>query len=136
MMFALALVASAPVFVADEKSFFHMPGTEDFRTQTVSRTAGETEWPFTVDEGTLACAYVMGQRAVYFVEKTDTPEPRVVVLSTNPFDLALANLGRTELLTPRDDLATLVGRVAPFVQAGERLCEQPRGTTIGPGGEL
>lgn len=133
---ALTLAASAPLLVADEKGWLHVPGTDEFRVQAISRTAHEADWPFAVDEGYLACAYVLGSPAVSFVEKLpegDFSEPRAFILSTNPLDLAFAGISASGLLKPTGDLESLIRAMAPFQQAGERLCQQPQGTAIGPG---
>lgn len=134
--FALSLAVAAPLlFVeSDEKSFFHLPGEGDFRWQVVERAGNERDWPFTVDKGWLACVYVVGERTAYFVEDLDEEaDPRAVVISADAFDLALANLGKTEIFDRSVGLEELIRRVAPFAAAGQRLCDQPRGTTVGPG---
>ena len=132
----LALAAALPFSLAasDEQSFFHVPDEGDFRFQTVSR-AGNEDWPFAVDEGYLACVYLMGQRQVYFMEKGDEAEglDRALALSVDPFQLGFANFGQATRFAPNSGLEDLLRRIAPFVQVGRKLCDQPRGTTIGPG---
>lgn len=135
---AFSLAVAAPLFLAgsDEKSFFHLPGDGDFRWQAVERAGNERDWPFTVNKGWLACVYVVGERTAYFVEdlgEDDESYPRAVVISTDAFDLSLGNLGKAEIFDRSVGLEELIRRVAPLVQAGRRLCDQPRGTTIGPG---
>ncbi len=133
---AMAFAASAPLLISNEKSWLHMPSVDEFRVQAISRTAHEPDWPFMVDEGYLACAYVLGSPAVSFVEKLpdgDLSEPRAFILSTNPLDLAFAGLSASGLLRPTDNLEALIRTIAPFQQAGEQLCRQPQGSAIGPG---
>lgn len=135
---AFSLAVAAPLLIAgsDEKSFFHLPGDGDFRWQAIERAENERDWPFTVDKGWLSCVYVLGERTAYFIEDFDADDgtdPRAVVISTDAFDLSLGNLGRTEIFDRTVGLETLIRRIAPLVQAGKRLCDQPRGTQIGPG---
>lgn len=133
----LALGGAAPV-TADEKSLFHIPSEDDFRLQRIARTDNEKEWPFTVDEGYLTCAYVVGRPAVYFTEMPvgtdfDGADLRTVIVSTDPFDLAFGNLGDGGLVRKNSSIADLIRLMAPFESLGSRLCDQPRGTNVGPG---
>lgn len=122
---------------AGERGLFHFPGADSFRTQRVDRTGNEREWPFSVDSGYLLCAWLMGQRTVYFAERLEDEEeeatPRVVIVSSDPLDLAFVNIGSNDLFAPFDGIEQLIVRVAPFVSLGRRLCDQPRGSDIGPG---
>jgi len=132
---ATALAVSAPLMLAaDERGRFHFPRTEDaFRLQKIERK-GEQEWPFAATSGHLMCVWVLGQKVVYFAETLggDRKEPRVLVVSTNPFDLMVVNAGSSAMFTPYDDLEQLIVRLAPFESLGRRLCDQPRGTEVGP----
>ena len=124
------------VVPADERDLFHLPTADAFRTQRIDRATNEREWPFSVDSGYLACVWLLGQRTVYFAERLedeDEAEPRVVVVSNNPLDLAFVNIGSNDLFAPFDGLGELIVRVSPFVSLGRRLCDQPRGSDIGPG---
>lgn len=133
--------AGAPqgrVRLAGERGLFHVPSSEDdFRIQRIDRTGGEKDWPFSVDGGYLMCVWLMGERTVYFAdrlrEEDEDETPRVVVVSTNPFDLAFVNIGANDLFRPVDGLEQLIVRVAPYASLGRRLCDQPRGSDIGPG---
>jgi hypothetical protein len=143
--FAAAMAIAAPLALGgampvsdDEKSLFHIPSEDDFRLQRIARAENEREWPFTVDEGYLTCAYVVGRPAVYFTEMPvgtdfDRAELRTVIVSTDPFDLAFGNLGGGGLVTNNGSIADLIRQMAPFESLGSRLCEQPRGTEVGPG---
>ena len=136
-MLAAALAVAAPMMLADEKSFFHIPGVEDFRIQAISRTGNEEEWPFGVGEGFLLCAYVLGDRVVYFATRPEGNDdgimPRVIVISTNPFDLLMSSLMARDLIASYESIEQLIVRMAPFETLGRRLCDQPRGSEIGPG---
>ena len=123
---------------ANERGLFHFPTSEDaFRIQRIDRTKGEKDWPFSIDSGYLMCVWLMGERTVYFAERLDDDDgdetPRAVVVSTNPLDLALANIGANDLFVPFDGFEAMIVRLAPFVGLGRRLCDQPRGSDIGPG---
>jgi len=136
-MLATVVAAASPLVLAGEKDFLHLPDVEDFRTQHITRTGQETAWPFTVDEGYLSCAFVMGTRAVYFTEAPidgqDTDSLRVAIVSTNPLDIAFGNLGARDLVVKTASIEALIALMSPFEQTGQRLCDQPPGTQIGPG---
>ena len=123
---------------AGERGLFHVPTSADaFRIQRIDRTGREKDWPFSVDSGYLMCVWLMGERTVYFAERLGDEDgdetPRAVVVSTNPLDLALANIGANGLFVPFDGFEAMIVRLAPFVGLGRRLCDQPRGSDIGPG---
>lgn len=135
---AMPLAMAAPLALAgsNEKSFFHLPGEGDFRWQAVERADNERDWPFTVHKGWLSCVYALGQRTAYSIERRDEDdeaEPRAVVISSDAFDLALGNLGETEIFDRTIGLEELIRRVSPLVQTARKLCDQPCGSTIGPG---
>lgn len=138
--FAATLVAMAPLVLAGERGMFHIPDMSEVRLQTISRAGYESEWPFSVASGVLACVWSGGRRVVSFVEEHasdgDDPEPRQprhVIVSANPFELTFLNIANRDLFLPVDTVETLIKRVAPFAALGERLCDQPQGTQIGPG---
>ena len=140
---ATAMAATAPLLLAsDERNLFHIPGPEDVRFQMISRTGNEKDWPFTVDDGTLACVWSGGQKIVQFIETVpdDLDEheaegyaPDIVFVSSNPFEVTVLNIGSRHLIVQVDTVEDLIKRMAPFEQLGRRLCDQPRGTDIGPG---
>lgn len=88
------------------------------------------EWPFAVEQGTLTCVEVNGQKVVLFSEPW--PEdaggfgnmklPRNVIVSVNPFAL-LASIEDRALYRPFDSLETLIRRLAPYEAKGRELCE-------------
>jgi hypothetical protein len=136
MMLAAAVALAAPLMLVDEKSFFHIPQAEDFRMQRITRSDRESEWPFTVEDGYLSCAFVVSRPTVYFTENpgTDFDEDlRVVVVSTDPLDLIFAHIGGGGLVRKTASMADLIKVMAPFESLGARLCDQPRGTQIGAG---
>lgn len=136
-MLAATLAITAPFVLADEKSLFHLPGVDDFRIQKVQRADREHEWPFTVDQGYLACAWLLGKPTVYFTddpgEDADLDQLRTVVVSTDPIDLVLAKLAGQGLIGAQESLETLIHKMAPLKTVGDQLCAQPRGVSIGPG---
>lgn len=138
MAVSFAMLATLPAF-ADEKSLFHLPGVSDFRLQQISRVDNESEWPFSVDEGYLLCAYVTGQRTVYFSEIPETDEePRIAVIATDPFTLMLGGAMGKGLLpqtTSIEDMGKTMRLLGPFEALGKRLCDQPAGVQL-RGGEL
>jgi hypothetical protein len=142
-MLAMAnAVLAVPFVLAGEQDFFHLPRVQDIRLQSIEREAKETGWPFTVERGTLACGWAGGQKIALFIEAAADDEdaidgaparPRRLVLTVNPFDLAVQNIGFRDLFTPFDSLEELVVRVAPYVTTARRLCDQPPGTRLGHG---
>ena len=133
---AAVLAAAAPLLLANERSLFHFPTAADaFRMQRIERTERELEWPFSINAGYLLCVWMLGERVVYFAEPPGEDEDefhRVVVISSDPLDLVFVNIGQNDLFAPFDGIGQLVERGAPFVRLGNRLCDQPRGTEIGP----
>lgn len=135
---SLLTVAPLAAASADERSLFHIPGVEDFRIQHIARSDRERDWPFAVDAGYLMCVWIVGERTVYFAEVPDEDAdddeyPRTVIVSTNPFDLAFGNMGARDLVIETQGLAQLIPLMAPFERLGKTLCDQPRGSEIGPG---
>ncbi|WP_187968267.1 hypothetical protein [Aquibium microcysteis] len=135
-------VLALPIVLAGEQDFFHLPRAEDVRLQSIEREARETEWPFSVERGTLACGWAAGQKVALFLEASAEDEDmtdgaaarqRRLVLSVNPIDLAVQNIGFRDLFSPFDSLEELVVRIAPYVTTARRLCDQPPGTRLGHG---
>ena len=133
---------AVPFVLAGEQDFFHLPRVEDVRLQSIEREERETEWPFSVERGTLACGWAGGQKIALFIEEEpddgDSPgggtsQPRRLLLSVNPFDLAVQNIGFRDLFAPFDSIEELIRRVAPYVTTARRLCDQPPGTRLGHG---
>ncbi|HTV68359.1 MAG TPA: hypothetical protein VMF90_07465 [Rhizobiaceae bacterium] len=139
-MLAATLAVAAPLILADEKSFLHLPDGYEFRFQHVSRTDHETGWPFSVDKGLIACVWGLGQRLTYFYEDVGSGSdaevqetPRFIVLSVNPLDVMFGSIGGSSLIAKHPTLEERIKLVGPFVAMAQRLCDQPQGTHVGPG---
>ncbi|MBN9071261.1 MAG: hypothetical protein J0H34_06570 [Rhizobiales bacterium] len=133
-----ALAIAAALVMAGEQSLLHIPGAEEVRFQKIERTGNETQWPFSVDKGLLACVWGTGQRLTYFYEDPQRAEaegrpPRFLVLSVNPFDLAVLNIAHRGLFAESGSLEQRMKLVAPFIATAQRLCDQPPGTHVGTG---
>ncbi|MBA1344752.1 MULTISPECIES: hypothetical protein [Rhizobium] len=111
------------------------PGVGDFRLQKIHRAAGESEWPFVAESGTLLCAMVLRQPAVYFVPEVAGTPGRAFVIDNDITMMAFANIGMTGVLEPYDNFEQLLKRLVPYVTMGKRLCNQPPGTNVS-GSEL
>lgn len=111
------------------------PGVGDFRLQKIHKAAGESEWPFVAESGTLLCAPVLRKPAVYFVPEVGGEPGRAFVIDNDIAKMAFANIGMTGVLEPYDNFEQLLKRLIPYVTTGKRLCNQPPGTTVS-GSEL
>ena len=141
MLAALALsmgLVATPVAEPGERNIFRLPQADDVRMQQLTRAKGEKGWPFTVDEGLLMCLYAAGMPLVMFaVQEGETasgePNIRLVTLSHDPFEAVFSNIAVNDLIvrtaTPKERIAMF----SSYVDLGKRLCEQPRGTQLGPG---
>ena len=138
MSMLAAIAVAAPLVLAGEKDFFNLPDEYEFRTQQIWRADNETDWPFSVDRGLLACVWGLGQRLTYFIEDlgdeamADDANPRLLILTVNPFDLIFTNLASQSLFTPSQTIEQRIQQVAPFVTIALKLCDQPPGSNIGP----
>ena len=139
MMMAEMAVAM-PLMLAGEQGMFHMPSAEEVRLQPIARAGNEAGWPFSVDEGMLACVWGGGQKVVMFFE--DRPKgldededfnPRGVIVTTDPMQLTLGNIANRALFRDSADVAERLRLVAPFVTMGQKLCDQPPGARVGHG---
>jgi hypothetical protein len=111
------------------------PGVGDFRLQKIHKAAGESEWPFVAESGTLLCALVLRKPAVYFVPEVGGEPGRAFVIDNDIAKMAFANIGMTGVLEPYDNFEQLLKRLVPYVMMGKRLCNQPPGTNVS-GSEL
>lgn len=134
---AATMALAAPFVLSGEKGMFHLPDASEVRLQDINRAAHEGDWPFSVSSGYLGCVWSAGRKTVSFVEKPSAsdaaPDPRIVVVTTDPFQLTLLNIANRDLFAPADSVETLIKRVAPFETLGEKLCDQPQGARIGDG---
>ncbi len=142
MMAAVMLAAAVTAQpVADERDWFHIPDEREVRLQTIRRQDREETWPFVADEGYLTCVFVLGQRVVAFAPDQEIDEddadmaPPLVMLSANPFEMLVNMIDGSALLKPMATPEEMVRRIAPFVEIGRTLCDQPQGAHV-PGGEL
>jgi len=130
---ALLFAVTCAAATADERSIFHFPSADDVRMQEIARTAGEANWPFTVDSGFLICVWSGGQRQVMFAPETDSDRTRIVFVTNDPFLLTFGNMNATDLFVERADVARRMEMVAPYHALGLRLCDQPKGATLKAG---
>lgn len=102
-----------------------------FPERAIRASEATVEWPFSVDEGTLTCVDMNGQKVVLFSEpwREDVPQefgnmtlPRSVIVSANPIAL-LASVEDRDLYRPFDSIETLIGRLAPYETMGRELCD-------------
>ena len=135
-----ALVLAAPLVLAGERSFFHVPQAAEVRVQRIARADNERDWPFSVDEGNLTCVWSTGQKHVFFFEVRPKDigedvkfDARGVMVTVNPVDLTIGNIANRALFAPAADVADLIRRVAPYAEVGQRLCDQPPGAVISHG---
>ena len=81
---------------------FHFAVGQEVRLQPITRAGNEAGWPFSVDEGTLACVWSAGQKVVMFFEGrpqgwTRTRlQPRGVIVTTDPLQLTLGNMANRD----------------------------------------
>lgn len=134
------MAVAMPLMLAGEQGLFHFPSPDEVRTQPISRAENETEWPFSVDDGILACVWSGGQRVVSFLEgrpadlDDDEPfEPRIVIVTVDPVLLTIGNMANRDLFSPAASIEERIRLVAPFVTLGQRLCDQPAGARLGHG---
>ncbi|RVA27295.1 hypothetical protein EN935_20710, partial [Mesorhizobium sp. M7D.F.Ca.US.004.03.1.1] len=126
--------------LAGERGMFHFPSADEVRTQPISRAGNEANWPFSVDEGMLACVWSGGQRVVVFFENRpsdlgvdETFQPRQVIVTTDPMQLTLGNMAYRDLFSPAASVEERIRLVAPFATLGQKLCDQPAGARVGHG---
>ena len=142
MKFALILAtllgATAPA-IADERSLFHMPNDNDFRHQNIAKGPNEQKWPFAETSGQIACAWILGAQAVYFIpeseiegEAAEDDNYRVLIVSTNVIEMMISNAAQRDLLLPMASLEEQIKRIAPYYALGLKLCDMQRGTVLGP----
>ncbi|QND62652.1 hypothetical protein HB777_01170 [Mesorhizobium loti] len=140
MAVAMPLMLAGEQVLAGERGMFHFPSADEVRTQPISRAGNEASWPFSVDEGTLACVWSGGQRVVIFLEKEpsdfgedETFQPRQVIVTTDPMQLTLGNMAYRDLFRPAASVEERIRLVAPFATLGQKLCDQPAGARVGHG---
>jgi hypothetical protein len=137
---AMPLMLAGEQVLAGERGMFHFPSADEVRTQPISRAGNEANWPFSVDEGMLACVWSGGQRVVVFFENRpsdlgvdETFQPRQVIVTTDPMQLTLGNMAYRDLFRPAASVEERIRLVAPFATLGQKLCDQPAGARVGHG---
>ncbi|AZO45188.1 hypothetical protein EJ076_30825 [Mesorhizobium sp. M7D.F.Ca.US.005.01.1.1] len=140
MAVAMPLMLAGEQVLAGERGMFHFPSADEVRTQPISRAGNEANWPFSVDEGMLACVWSGGQRVVVFFENRpsdlgvdETFQPRQVIVTTDPMQLTLGNMAYRDLFRPAASVEERIRLVAPFATLGQKLCDQPAGARVGHG---
>ncbi|WP_192255507.1 hypothetical protein [Mesorhizobium silamurunense] len=134
------MAVAMPLVLAGEQGPFHVASAREVRVQAISRADHETDWPFSVGEGMLACVWSGGRKVVMFFENRpkDLGEgepfhPRGVIVTTDPMQLTLGNMANRALLKPSASVEERMRLVAPFAALGQRLCDQPAGARVGHG---
>ena len=138
LIFAVLLSATLPAN-ADERSLFYMPNDNDFRHQSITKGPNEQKWPFAETSGQIACAWILGAQAVYFIPESEIEGPlaedenyRGLIISTNVLEMMISNAGNRDLLAPMASLEEQIKRMAPYYAIGLKLCDMQRGTVLGP----
>jgi len=134
------MVVAMPLMLAGERGMFHLPSPDEVRLQPITRAGNEAGWPFSVDEGTLACVWSAGQKVVMFFEdrphglgEDETFKPRSVIVTTDPLQLTLGNMANRALFRDAASVEERLRLVAPFMTIGQKLCDQPAGARVGHG---
>jgi hypothetical protein len=119
-----------------------MPGILDVRLQAISQQANEKGWPFAAEAGTLACVRSLGIKVVIFLPDPKLAEDedaamdefvddKYVHVTANPLEL-FAQYGKAHLFAPGLTIEDKIRQLGPFVTLGKKLCDQPKGTVLGP----
>ncbi|TPM32979.1 hypothetical protein FKO01_21955 [Mesorhizobium sp. B2-3-3] len=134
------MAVAMPLMLAGEQGMFHFPTPEEVRLQPISRAGNETAWPFSIDEGMLACVWSAGQKVVMFFEgrphgldEDEDFKPVGVIVTTDPIQLTLGNMANRALFRPAASVEERLKLVAPFMAMGQKLCDQPAGAHVGHG---
>jgi len=131
-----------PVLVAHagEKELFYLPKADDVRFQEINKVDNEKGWPFTVEEGLLACIYAAGKPLVMFLVEDGleadniTPKLRSINVSPDPFEAIFGNMAVNDLIADEGgNNEVRLELFSAFYEIGKRLCEQPRGSLVSPG---
>jgi len=111
------------------------PESKDLRMQTITRQAGEKDWPFVANSGRLICTKVWGKENVYFAAEGRKEFKYFILLDTNMFQMTVVNFGKNDVLVPMAKASEIVARIRPYVEQGKMLCKHNNGPVV-PGAEL
>ncbi len=136
MIAALAMLATLDPSMAHVHPTSFFPEAEDVRFQAIEKQAGERDWPFVETRGRLACVPSFGMRVVlFFPDMNDgldeLVEPTGVIVTTDPIQLFSDVEGKAHL-APGMSIEDKIRRLGPYVSLGKKLCDQPKGTVLGP----
>jgi hypothetical protein len=136
MLAALAMLAIFDPTLAHANPASFFPEADDVRFQMIEKQAGERDWPFVETKGRLACVPSFGMRVVlFFPDRGDVldafAEPSGVIVTTDPIQLFSDVNGKAHL-APGMSIEDKIRRLGPYVSLGKKLCDQPKGTALGP----
>lgn len=136
MIAALAMLATLDPSLAHVHPASFFPEAEDVRFQMIEKQAGERDWPFVETKGRLACVPTFGMWVVVFFPETgdeldELIEPTGVMVTTDPIQLFSDVEGKAHL-APGMSIEDKIRRLGPYVTLGKKLCDQPKGTVLGP----
>lgn len=146
-MISAPTIAAAilPLCATASQASDFFPEAYDVRMQKIEQQGGEAEWPFLANNGTLMCMRVFGMKQVIFLsghEEYDSDEytdsvigekiaQRMVQVTVDPIQL-FADFNGKKNLDPTMTIEEKIRRMAPYVALGKKLCDQPKGTILGP----
>ena len=136
MIAALAMLATLDPTFAHVRPASFLPEPDDVRFQMIEKQAGERDWPFVETKGRLACVPSFGMRVVLFFpdmgdDLGELVEPTGVIVTTNPIQL-FSDVNGNAHLVPDMSIEDKIRRLGPYVSLGKKLCDQPKGTILGP----
>lgn len=136
MIAALAMLATLSPTFAHVHPASLFPEAEDVRFQAIEKQQGERDWPFVETKGRLACVPSFGMRVVLFFPDVgdgldELVEPTGVIVTTDPIQLFSDVEGKAHL-APGMTIEDKIRRLGPYVSLGKKLCDQPKGTVLGP----
>ena len=133
---ALALALATPVPAFAETILFGIipvPDETDARLQVIERQPTEA-WPFVPERGLLICVPLWPEPAVYFANEAERGEEALVAaIGYDPFLAFVTPKASRRLIREHADFMERARELEPFYWRGRRLCDQKKGTIIGPG---
>lgn len=140
MLTSLVMLGFVETTMPHALSVGFFPDETDVRTQAISKQTGEENWPFAAKSGALMCVLSVGQRVVLFSPDVDLPseidvessENRIVHVSADPLFLMTLGRNNEKHFAPNMTIEDKIRRLGPYVTMGKKLCDQPKGTVLGP----